>query len=284
MSPPTRPFVPRANRVDINHEFASVEDFISEYVSNISSSGVFIRSKDPLPVGTKVNLKFTVLMDDIETIEGVGQVVRVSERPKGMGVVFTHLTEHSKDLLAKLLTRRMAQPPRRESVVREPEGVALRQRGGRGADREDGEGRASLVGAGVRASARPSVSDGPMVVPPGTGRSGAVPPPVRDGRRAVPPPLPEDVRATPPVRRAVPPPLPEDRRTAPPVAERSRRVAPPPVPAAAQEPTVVRDPPLEAFTRDDMPTQVSRSGEGSNTGARRRAVPPPPPPPKRKRH
>ncbi len=100
--------VPRAERVSINHEFASVEQLITEYVTNISRSGVFIRSKDPLPVGTKVNLRFTVIMDEIETIEGVGEVMRVSERPRGMGVVFVTLSEHSKGLLAKLLTRRPA--------------------------------------------------------------------------------------------------------------------------------------------------------------------------------
>jgi hypothetical protein len=33
--------------------------------------GVFIRSKDPLPTGTKVNLRFTVIMEEIETIEDV---------------------------------------------------------------------------------------------------------------------------------------------------------------------------------------------------------------------
>jgi uncharacterized protein (TIGR02266 family) len=103
-------FVPRADRVDINKEFRSVEQFINEYVSNISHSGAFIRSHDPLPVGTKVNLKFTVILDEIETIEGIGEVVRVSERPRGMGVVFTHLNEHSKTLLARLLTRRPAAP------------------------------------------------------------------------------------------------------------------------------------------------------------------------------
>ena len=99
-------FVPRADRVDINKEFRSVEQFINEYVSNISHSGAFIRSHDPLPVGTKVNLRFTVILDEIETIEGVGQVVRVSDRPRGMGVVFVQLSETSKTLLARLLTRR----------------------------------------------------------------------------------------------------------------------------------------------------------------------------------
>jgi uncharacterized protein (TIGR02266 family) len=114
MSRPTRKLVPRDDRVTINHEFASVEEFISEYVTNISRSGVFIKTKRPLDVGTKVNLRFTVIMDDLETIEGIGEVVRVSARPPGMGVVFVTLTAHSHDLIHKLITRRRA--PRAETV------------------------------------------------------------------------------------------------------------------------------------------------------------------------
>jgi len=93
-------------RLTINKEFESYEAFITEYVSNISRTGVFVRSKTPLGVGTKVNLRFTVIMDDIETIEGVGEVVRVHDDPPGMGVVFTELSSYSKGLLDKLLTAR----------------------------------------------------------------------------------------------------------------------------------------------------------------------------------
>jgi hypothetical protein len=53
-----------------------------------------------------VNLRFTVIMDDIETIEGSGEVVRVDKDPPGMGVVFRELTTYSKGLLEKLLTQR----------------------------------------------------------------------------------------------------------------------------------------------------------------------------------
>lgn len=91
-------------RVTINKEFESYDAFISEYVTNISRSGVFVRSKTPLAIGTKVNLRFTVIMDDIETIEGVGEVVRVHDDPPGMGVVFTELGSYSKSLIEKLLT------------------------------------------------------------------------------------------------------------------------------------------------------------------------------------
>ena len=97
--------IPREPRVTINHEFLSVEQFITEYVTNISRSGAFIRSKDPLPVGTRVNLRFTVIMDEIETVEGVGEVVRVSHDPPGMGVAFVELTSYSQKLIERLFTR-----------------------------------------------------------------------------------------------------------------------------------------------------------------------------------
>jgi uncharacterized protein (TIGR02266 family) len=100
--------VSREPRVTINHEFESVEQFITEYVTNISLSGVFIRSKDPLPAGTRVHLRFTVIVDEIETIEGVGEVVRVSHNPPGMGVAFVELTSYSQKLIEKLMTRRVS--------------------------------------------------------------------------------------------------------------------------------------------------------------------------------
>ena len=93
-------------RVTINKEFESFDAFIQEYVTNISRSGVFIKSHKPLPVGTRVNLRFTVIMDDIESIEGVGEVVRVETDPPGMGVVFRELSAYSKDLIEKLLVKR----------------------------------------------------------------------------------------------------------------------------------------------------------------------------------
>lgn len=96
----------RDERVTINKEFESYDAFIAEYVTNISRTGVFVRSKTPLPVGTQVNLMFSVIMDDIETVEGIGEVVRVHDDPPGMGVVFTELSKYSQGLIEKLLTAR----------------------------------------------------------------------------------------------------------------------------------------------------------------------------------
>ena len=92
----------RTQRVPVNHEFGAVEQFITEYVSDLSATGAFIRSKNPLPTGTRVNLKFTVFASEIETLEGIGEVVRVSQQPLGMGVAFTQLTPHSKQVIRHL--------------------------------------------------------------------------------------------------------------------------------------------------------------------------------------
>jgi hypothetical protein len=90
-------------RVTINKEFDSFDQFVREYVTNISRTGVFIKTEAPLAVGSVVDLKFTVVMDAVETIEGEGEVVRVESNPSGMGVVFRKLGQYSKQLVERLL-------------------------------------------------------------------------------------------------------------------------------------------------------------------------------------
>ncbi len=93
-------------RVEVNREFATLSEFISEYVRDISPTGVFICSDDPLPVGVKVDLRFSIIAPDIETIEGIGEVVRVvppgTSEVAGMGVRVTDLTPQSAALLKRL--------------------------------------------------------------------------------------------------------------------------------------------------------------------------------------
>lgn len=99
----------REPRLHINREFGSLKEFLREYAMNLSASGVFIRTAEVLPVGTQVELKFSVIVDDVYTIEGIGEVVRSVEPEDddtpGMGVVFITLTEESEKVLARLFTR-----------------------------------------------------------------------------------------------------------------------------------------------------------------------------------
>ncbi|MBK6579744.1 MAG: PilZ domain-containing protein [Sandaracinaceae bacterium] len=99
----------REQRVTINKEFESFDAFVHEYVTNISRTGAFVKSQSPLAIGTLVDLRFTVFMDDVETIQGVGEVVRVQDDPPGMGVVFRELNQYSQQLIGRLLT--LPRPP-----------------------------------------------------------------------------------------------------------------------------------------------------------------------------
>ena len=93
--------VPRARRVRINEEFAPVEAFIHEYVADLSTSGVFVRTREPLPVGTRVNLKFSLVLDELYVVEADGEVVRHHVRPRGMGVAFREMSPEAARLVGR---------------------------------------------------------------------------------------------------------------------------------------------------------------------------------------
>ncbi|MCP4444024.1 MAG: hypothetical protein GY811_01600 [Myxococcales bacterium] len=89
----------------VNQEFASAEDFVDQYVSDISTSGVFVRCDEDLEVGMRVNLQFTILDEEIESIEGIGEIVRLQEDPKGIGVEFRELSEESMVFIERLVAK-----------------------------------------------------------------------------------------------------------------------------------------------------------------------------------
>ena len=96
------------NRVVINQEFASLDAFLSVYATNISRSGVFIRSDEPLSVGSCIHFQFSIVADEIRTIAGEGEVVRVVEKSEsdepGMALSFRSLEPESQALIEKLVS------------------------------------------------------------------------------------------------------------------------------------------------------------------------------------
>ena len=80
------------------------DTFVTEYSSNISTTGMFIHTADPKPPGTHVTFEFSVA-DDWKLIRGQAQVVWVRhhaqgpEQPPGMGVRFVELDGQSRRLI-----------------------------------------------------------------------------------------------------------------------------------------------------------------------------------------
>lgn len=92
-------------RVSVNEEFAAIDGLLTEYVANISRGGIFLRCEEVLPVGTEVTLRFTVLADDLETIEGRGEVMHHGTDTPGLGISFLELTEDSQRVVETVCRR-----------------------------------------------------------------------------------------------------------------------------------------------------------------------------------
>lgn len=82
--------------------YATLDKSLSDYAHNISESGMYIGSKKPLPVGTKVSLSFAVPESDIP-IKVKGEVVWIGR--KGMGLRFKEVDESTKGEIKSILSK-----------------------------------------------------------------------------------------------------------------------------------------------------------------------------------
>ncbi len=94
----------------IKFKSGSIEQFIERYSVDVSRGGIFIRTKEPLAVGTPLRFEFQ-LQDGTPLIGGDGTVVwnRTADasRPSvvpGMGVRFDKLTPDSQRVLERILS------------------------------------------------------------------------------------------------------------------------------------------------------------------------------------
>jgi len=100
----------------IKFKSATLDQFIERYAVDVSPGGIFIRTKEPLAVGTQMRFEFQ-LRDATPLITGEGTVVWTREndpsRPAaapGMGVRFDRLGDGSQTVLDKILAEKAKQP------------------------------------------------------------------------------------------------------------------------------------------------------------------------------
>lgn len=104
--------VPMESSVDL--EFQSFQGFITEYSSNISLGGMFVRSEEPPPPGTMLNFSLR-LKDEMDLVTGLGQVMWIrtetagEDLPTGMGIRFLDLEGESEALIQRMVEQHQAQ-------------------------------------------------------------------------------------------------------------------------------------------------------------------------------
>src|SRR5580765_443764 len=91
----------------------SLQQFIERYGVDVSRGGIFIRTREPLPVGTRLKLDFQ-LVDTAPLFQGDGTVVWIREHDAsragvtpGMGVRFDRLTTESQTTLDTILEEKI---------------------------------------------------------------------------------------------------------------------------------------------------------------------------------
>ena len=96
--------------VDLEVDYALEDNYLFAYITDISETGIFVKTTAPEMPGTRLNLRFSV---GEEPIEIEGEVIWVNPfRPgapdsinPGMGIRFVGLDEELKDLLLELVRR-----------------------------------------------------------------------------------------------------------------------------------------------------------------------------------
>ena len=111
--------------LDLEVDYTAEDNFLFAYITDISATGIFIRTLAPEPPGTLLNLRFTPrsqpsgprLLDDVLAepgrVEVEGEVIWVNSfRPgqpdsthPGMGIRFVALTDELRERLIDLIQR-----------------------------------------------------------------------------------------------------------------------------------------------------------------------------------
>jgi len=97
--------------VDLEVDYASEENYLFAYITDISATGIFVRTTTPEAPGTHLNLRFS--SDHSGHLEVEGEVIWVNPyRPgapdnlhPGMGIRFLSLDNDLRDRLLALIRR-----------------------------------------------------------------------------------------------------------------------------------------------------------------------------------
>ncbi len=88
-------------------DYSTVDDFFSDFTTNINEGGMFVGTETPHPLGTEVTLQFR-LPGGSAPCSVSGRVVWVrqaadGEGPRGMGVEFGTLDEETRSRINELV-------------------------------------------------------------------------------------------------------------------------------------------------------------------------------------
>lgn len=97
----------RGRRVPLSAAASGLDPRTTTPVSDLSETGCFVHTDNPLDIGATIELRFTVFPEEPVLFRSQGRVVRhaVDGEPPGMGVEFVELDDSARDVLHKIFLR-----------------------------------------------------------------------------------------------------------------------------------------------------------------------------------
>ena len=171
MSEPT-PKDPRGpTNLRIKFRSASLDQFIERYAVDVSRGGIFIRTREPLPVDTRLRLEFQ-LQDATPLLAGEGTVVWIREHDParenvtpGMGVRFDKLTPETQPTLEKILAEKTRLEQAGTAAVGQPKGGGMAVRRPSGVFASLDANARAVLGAGLPQAPTEATATGPESTP-----------------------------------------------------------------------------------------------------------------------
>jgi len=97
----------------VDYELLSEDTFLFEYTHNVSRGGIFLATRNPLPVGTRMNLRFALPGNHGRVVDVTGKVAWINEYKRGkknlnpgMGIEFINLADEDREAITKLIKRK----------------------------------------------------------------------------------------------------------------------------------------------------------------------------------
>jgi type IV pilus assembly protein PilZ len=97
--------------VDIEVDYRADDTFLFAYITDISAMGIFVRTNNPEPEGTRLNLCFRIPPElGGQLVEVEGEVIWINPfrpddvgRQPGMGIQFVDLTASQRQLMMRMV-------------------------------------------------------------------------------------------------------------------------------------------------------------------------------------
>jgi type IV pilus assembly protein PilZ len=95
--------------IELKVDYKKLNSFFADYTKNISKGGTFIKTKKPLPIGTRFLFKLTVPHRDVP-FELLGEVVwsKGDVEEPGMGIRFIYSTDRQRGEFEGVVEQLMA--------------------------------------------------------------------------------------------------------------------------------------------------------------------------------